>query len=57
MKAVIGISNWSQTRGELRTLAKKIDAGKRPATDIGGGRCACPVLRPKLPSLWICQGG
>ena len=29
MKAVIGISNWSQTRDELRTLAIKIDAGKR----------------------------
>ena len=29
MKAVIGISNWSQTRDELRALAKKIDAGKR----------------------------
>ncbi len=29
MKAVIGISNWSQTRDELRMLAKKIDAGKR----------------------------
>lgn len=29
MKAVIGISSWNQTRSELRTLAKKIDAGKR----------------------------
>jgi predicted transcriptional regulator len=29
MKAVIGISNWNQTRDELRKLAKKIDAGKR----------------------------
>jgi predicted transcriptional regulator len=29
MKAVIGISSWSQTCNELRTLAKKIDAGKR----------------------------
>lgn len=34
IKAVIGISSWNQTRGELRTLAKKIDAGKRlPAAD------------------------
>jgi predicted transcriptional regulator len=29
VKAVIGISNWNQTRDELRKLAKKIDAGKR----------------------------
>ena len=29
MKAVIGISNWGQTRDALRKLAKKIDAGKR----------------------------
>lgn len=28
MKAVIGISNWNQTRNELRKLAKKVDAGK-----------------------------
>lgn len=21
------------------------------------GRCECPVPRPKLPSLWMCQGG
>jgi predicted transcriptional regulator len=34
IKAVIGISSWNQTRSELRTLAKKIDAGKRlPAAD------------------------
>lgn len=29
MKAVIGITNWNQTRNELRKLAKKVDAGKR----------------------------
>jgi predicted transcriptional regulator len=29
MKAVIGVSNWNQTRDELRKLAKKIDAGQR----------------------------
>lgn len=29
MKAVIGISNWGQTRDALRKLAKKIDSGKR----------------------------
>lgn len=29
MKAVIGVSNWGQTRDALRKLAKKIDAGKR----------------------------
>ena len=28
MKAIIGISDWNQTRAELRKLAKKIDAGK-----------------------------
>lgn len=34
MKAVIGISNWGQTRDALRRLAKKIDAGKHlPAAD------------------------
>jgi len=35
MKAVIGISNWNQTRDELRRLAKKIDTGKRlPEADF-----------------------
>ena len=48
MKAVIGISNWSQTRDELRALAKKIDAGKRlPEADYQLN-FPSPVERPSV---------
>ena len=30
---------------------------QRPATDVGGDSRELPVLRLKLPVLWICQGG
>lgn len=30
MKAIIGITQWEQTRQELRALARQLDAGKRP---------------------------